>query len=405
MSSIAIINSVLDYGSTGQLARELYKAGNSLGYDMYMFYGRGKRQSDKHIIKIDFDIEVLFHKLLSLLTGYQGYFSRHATSKLIKTLIKKNISKVILLNLHGYYLNENCLFDYLKKNHVFTIYISPDEYPGLGKCCYNLDCNNYKTECKNCPSVKQYPTSLFFDRSNTIFNDKKNNYKDYKELVLVGPLNNINKFKQSALTKNIKMKELSWGIDLGLYNYELDTDICIKYNIPNDKIIILTVAKYSAKRKGVKDYFFEVAKRMVDTNYHFINVGYDGNLTKEEMPSNMTTIGYINDQRELSKIYSLADLYLLPSTSDTMPLSCLIALACGTPICCFYTSGLKFLVPEDSLAIKYIYDINVDAIKSVLLRVNKKDKNTMLECRRVAKDRYSIETFTKKIFDIFGEEI
>ena len=400
MEKVAIINSVIDYGSTGQLAHELYKYAKKNEYEAYVFYGRGKKSKDKNIIKIDYDIEVFFHKVLTLLTGYQGYFSNHATNKLIKYISKLGISKVILLNIHGYYLNEKKILNFLKQNKIKTIYVTPDEYPGLGKCCYNEGCDKYQTECYDCPQKARYPKSLFFDRSNRIFNDKKEVYDGFSSLELVGPLNNIVKFKKSALTKNIQMKELSWGIDLELYNYCFDEHIYDKYKIPKDKIIILTVAKYSSEVKGVKKYFFETAKKLENTKFHFINVGYDGNLNSEEIPKNMTLINYINDQKELTKIYSIADLYLLCSTSDTMPLSCLIALACKTPISCFYTSGLKYLVDEWSIACKFIKSIDVDSVVNVIITMHKKDKKAMIECRKVAENKYSIKCFTKKVFEL-----
>ena len=148
-------------------------------------------------------------------------------------------------------------------------------------------------------------------------------------------------------------------------------------------------------------YFFVSAKRLQNTDYHFINVGFDGNLKPEEIPANMSTISYINDQKELAHIYAMSDLYVLASTSDTMPISCLISFGCETPVCCFYTGGLRYLAPQDNPSIKYCYDISVEALVKIISATRKKDKDVMIACRKLAMDEYSVNAFCKKVYGVF----
>ena len=69
------------------------------------------------------------------------------TSKLIGKLGEFSPDIVILLNVHGYYLNENSLFEYLGDADIPVLNIMPDEYPFLGKCCFSFDCTKYETKC------------------------------------------------------------------------------------------------------------------------------------------------------------------------------------------------------------------------------------------------------------------
>ncbi len=404
MEKVAIINSVYEFGSTGSLTKQLYEYGNSHGYETFVFYGRGHDVCDKHVIKIDSLLEFYVHKVLTLITGYQGVFSNIATRKLLRKLRKENITRVILLNIHGYYLNEKALLEYLKMNRILTAYVTPDEYAGLGKCCYNMGCERYKTECGKCPLKKEYPKSLFFDRSKDIFYRKKRAYDGFNTITLIGPETNLIKFRESALVKDKPMKRVSWGVDLDIYKYEIDDELFSKYDIPKDRIIVLTVANYSNPRKGVKEYFFEIARRLQGTRYHFVNVGYDGDLKPEQIPHNMTTIGYLEDQVELAHLYAIADLYLLASKLDTMPISCLISFACETPVCCFYTSGLKYLAERDNPAIKYCDEVSVDALEKLVKSCDKKDNESMMACRKLAKDEYSIEAFNRKVYEVFEDK-
>ena len=59
MERVAIINTVLDSGSIGNLTMSLYQYGKAHGYEPYVFYGRGMRVDNDHQIKIDFNF-VLF---------------------------------------------------------------------------------------------------------------------------------------------------------------------------------------------------------------------------------------------------------------------------------------------------------------------------------------------------------
>ncbi|MBP5460535.1 MAG: glycosyltransferase [Lachnospiraceae bacterium] len=400
MDKVAIINSVYEFSSTGAMTKQLYEYGKAQGYEPFVFFGRGEKSGDDHIIRIDGKLEFLMHKTLTLVTGYQGVFSNLATRRLLSALKKNEIKKVILLNIHGYYLNEKKLLEYLKKNGINTAYVTPDEYPALGKCCYSEKCERYKSGCGDCPKKKGYPKSLFFDRSRALFNRKRKAYDGFDTMTLIGPETNLAKFRESPLVKDKPMKRVSWGVDLKTYKYEIDESLYDKYGIPKDKVIILTVANYSNPRKGVKEYFFEIAKRLQDTEYHFVNVGYDGNLNPEDIPKNMTTIGYMNDQQELARIYAMSDLYLLASTADTMPLSCLISFACETPVCCFYTSGLRYLADRDNPAIRYCDDISVDSLEQIVRSTKKKDSECMNACRRLAEDEYSIEAFNQKVYEV-----
>lgn len=403
MEKIAIINSGFDYGSTGSLSKQLYEFGKSKGYDMYAFYGRGKKYTDCNIIKIDSELETYIHKGLTLLTGLQGYYSNNATTKLLKVLEKKKIRHIIFLNLHGYYINEKRLFDYCRKNKVKIVYIMPDEFAGLGKCCYCENCVKFKDKCGQCPQVHEYPKSLIFDKSRKILQDKILEYKG-QNIVFAGPKANLNHLKGAKALQDKRIEALDWGIDLDTYHYFINKDLYEKYNIPVHKILILTVAKFSMKRKGVKEYFFGAAKKLEKTNYHFINIGYDGNIPEEQMPKNMTVIPYVNDQNELAEIYSMSDLYILASTSDTQPMSALIAFGCETPVACFYASGLKYISNGDTDIVKYTDEISVDGLAKVIQNVNKKDLKTRMKCREYAQTRYSKEIFNHNVFQwLFGQ--
>lgn len=52
MEKVAIINSFLDYGSTGSITRQLYDYGLAQGYEPYVFYGRYSAGDNEHLFRI-----------------------------------------------------------------------------------------------------------------------------------------------------------------------------------------------------------------------------------------------------------------------------------------------------------------------------------------------------------------
>ncbi len=401
--NIAIINVDYEDASAGALARRLYQHGNQIGHNMFVYYGRGDSVDQENVIKFESKPEVYLHKVLSLVTGLQGFFSNFATNRLLKSLAANSIDTLITIQLHGYYLNEFRLFRYAKKHSIRIVYVTADEYAGLGKCCYSLECRRYEDSCGECPLVRDYPKSLFFDWSHHIWKKKRESY-DGLNISFIGPKTNIDKFKVSSLLKEKPLHIADWGIDTNFYHCCIDDQIFDRYGIPRNKVYILTVAPYSLERKGVKKYFFEAAKNMNDEKYHFINVGYDGNPETDPIPNNMTTIPFIKDQAELAKIYTLSDLYVLASTQDTMPISCLIAFACETPVCCFYTSGLRYLSDGRKDVVSYVHEISADALACEIKKVDKKTKEVRRECREYAIERYSAQIFNRKVFELVDDE-
>lgn len=396
---VVIINSVYKIGSTGKIVSALNKYLTSKGIDSLVLYGRGKKSLESNAVKLSFTLETLLHVLLSRITGVQGVFSFFSTLRIISSIKKFKPDVVHLFNLHGYYLNEFMLFEFLKKNDINIVYTMVDEYPYAGRCCYPYDCEKFTTSCKACPQVKAYPKSYYFDSSSYIFKKKKFAYQNLDNAVFTGPEWVIGRAKQSALLKTKKMKVIDEFIDTETVFFPRQVEkLRADLRINPDLKVLLNVCPFSDSRKGAIHYL-EMAKRITDEKILFIHVGFDGELGC--CPKNFMPIPYVSNVDELATYYSLADVLVCTSLADTMPNVCLQALACGTPVIGFEGGGTKYTTNQELG--QFVVNGDVEALSELVRRQPRKSSHMIERCIEYAQSRYSVNAVCDKFLLVYDE--
>lgn len=392
----AIIINTCDWGSTGKIAKGLCSFLLGKKVNSYFFYGRGN-QSDiqNHSVKMELYIEVLAHYLLSKLIGSDGYGSVFATGRLLREIKKLAIDTVYILSLRGHYINENKFFNYLAKEKLKVIYIMIDEYPYLGSCAYGNECAGYEQKCIRCKRIRN-PISRILNLSHKRFESKYYYYRHLSKPVFVGPRFTIERSKSSGLLDGLAVIELDEAVDTVFFKPRNTESIRRELKIKDSDIAMVCIAPYSNERKGVR-FFYELAKRFEkDDRFVFIHVGCD--VDNVDVSSNMRIIGYVSDQEKLAQYYSLADLFVFPSLSDTMPNTCLEALSCGSPLLCFNTSGMPYIA-DDSVA-SLVEVGNIEEMCSVVENTDKKDASIVEKCRGYALSRYDRNKYYQMLLDI-----
>lgn len=390
MNTAAVINTC-NWGSTSKIGRNLVSFLSLHGVRSFFCYGRsrGEINNDTDYL-VDSRIEFLFHVFMSRLFGNPGSYSVLATLRLVLFLKKMKVDTVYGISLHGYYLNEGIFFRFLSRYGIKFVYILIDEYAYRGKCGASLGCDRYVSGCGNCPELEQYPKSWFFDRTHSLLDKKIHCYSRMNHIVFVGPLYTIKKLKASPFFLNIKTEVLNEAIDTDLFSPSNKKILSREMGVNPKSIIILCVAPFSNPMKGGR-FFLELARRFEgDDTYSFVYVAFDSS-DKSVLPDNMLPIGYEHDPERLSSYYSESDLLVFPSLADTMPNTCLEALACGTPILCFNTSGMPYIVRED---IGYLVEPgDIEAMEKIVKRINKKNDKLKKSCRDYALSSFDSEKY------------
>ena len=324
--------------STGKIVYELYAAVNKSGNEAAICYGRGAVVKEHNVFKFGIDVETYIHALLTRLTGYTGCFSPISTFRLLRFIKKFKPDVVHIHELHAYFVNIKSVLLYLKKHKIKTICTLHCEFMYTGKCGHSIECEKWQTECGNCPHVNEYPSSLWFDHTKHMFNQKKQLLEDFENLTIVTPSSWLAERTKKSFLKNHDIKVIHNGIDTDIFSPKDTTELRKTHNIADNEKVVLAVAPgLMEENKGGK-YVLQLAEQMKNQKVRFILIGVDKDIDFHY--DNTIILNRIYNQQLLAQYYSLADVFVICSERENFPTTCLEAQCCGTPVSGFDVGGV-----------------------------------------------------------------
>lgn len=330
------VNSVCGVGSTGRIATDIYKVLEEQGHECCIAYGRGTAPEGIKTIKIGSNIDNYIHVAKTRLLDKHGFASKRATEEFVKKAEEFNPDVIHLHNIHGYYLNIEILFKFLKKFNKPVIWTLHDSWAFTGHCAYfeYCGCEKWRTGCEKCEQKKTYPISNLMDNSKWNFTKKKELFTSVEDLTIITPSKWLAELTKESFLAKYPVKVINNGIDLEVFKPTAN-NIKNENNI-EDKFLVLGVASVWEERKGLQDFF--KLNEVLDDSFKIAIVGVN-EKQKLELPSNFIGITRTNSVEELAKLYTAADVFVNPTYEDNFPTTNLEALACGTQIITYNTGG------------------------------------------------------------------
>lgn len=395
---VVLVNSVSGYGSTGKIVNELSEGLDRENIENYVFYGR-KSSSFKNAIRIGSNLNVISHLLFTRVFGKHGFYSKFATKRFVKKLAKIKPDLVHLHNLHGYYLNVEILFKYLKKADIKVVWTLHDCWSFTGHCAHYdyVDCQKWQSQCYNCPQTKVYYKSWFFDRSKEAFLDKKQLFNFVDNLTIISPSLWLKNEVTKSYLSSYPVKVIYNGINLDVFKPTIST-FRNDYNL-NDKFIVLGVSSVWSERKGL-NYFIDLANNL-NADEVLVLVGLSESQIKV-LPDNIIKISRTNSQAELAAIYSACDVYVNLSLEETLGLTNIEALACGSPVIAFNAGGSPEVLDKDSGIVVKRGDLS-GVLAAIKLVKDKPQDFYKLACLRRAKENFNQAAIVTKHLDLYNK--
>ena len=336
---IAQINTVCGNGSVGRITVDIYHDLKKEGHEGKIYYGRRTAPDNAETEKIGTNLDMRLHVLSTFFTGTHGFNSKAQTKGLIKSLKEYNPDLIHMHNIHGFYLDVETLFEYLKQCGKPVVWTLHDCWSFTGHCAYFdfMECDKWKTACQNCPQYRNsYPYALFKDGSKGNYARKMAAFQGVKGLTIVTPSRWLGELVKESYLKEYPVKVIPNGIDLERFVPQKTKK--------REKHLILGVANVWDRRKGL-GYMMELSRMLDPEKYEVAVVGVSKKQI-QQLPKGMIGIEHTQNVEELMQLYSQASVYVNPTLEDNFPTTNLEALACGTPVVTFATGGSVESVDE-----------------------------------------------------------
>jgi len=359
------INVTANWGSTGRIAEDIGRTAIENGWESWIAYGRNNNPSSSNLIRIGSDYDVKRHALLSRVFDNQGLASKQATRQYIKRIEELSPDIIHLHNIHGYYLNYELLFDFLRNWGGPVVWTLHDIWPITGHCAYFgvEECQKWLTGCGNCKRLNTYPQSLFIDRSADNYKQKRKAFSSLKNLTLIPVSDWLSGLIGQSFLSNYPRITIHNGVDTNIFS-------------PGEKAAspyIIGVANVWEERKGLQDFF--KLREILPKEILVKLVGLTESQIKS-LPEGIVGIERTNSVKELAELYSSALALVNPTYEDNFPTVNIEAISCGIPVITYDTGGSPEVIDSQTSyvvekgeyigladAIKKIYSSNLNDLK------------------------------------------
>ncbi|OUQ26681.1 glycosyl transferase [Lachnoclostridium sp. An131] len=331
------INTVCGSGSVGRITVDIVHALEEAGDEGMIAFGRRQAPEGVKTWKFGTNLDMGVHVLHTFFKGEHGFASSKQTARLIEKIKEYDPDIIHLHNIHGFYLDVEQLFRYLKTSGKPVVWTLHDCWSFTGHCAHfdYIGCMKWKTGCGSCPQYKNvYPYALFKDNSAGNYKRKKDAFTGVPDLTVVTPSRWLAGYVRESYLGEYPVQVIPNGIALDRFR-PVNGGLRKRLGFEN-KYILLGVASMWEERKGYA-YFEQLADRL-DDSYQIILIGLSKRKLKTLHPR-IHGVMRTNSMEELAEYYSMADAYVNTTLEDTFPTTNLEALACGTPVITFATGG------------------------------------------------------------------
>ena len=281
--------------------------------------------------------------------------------------------------LHLHWINQRFMdLRELKKVNKPIVWTLHDSWPFCGVCHYFLDCTYYQSHCGDCPMLHSNKEK---DLAYRVFEKKKRAYKGLN-LHIVTPSRWLGEcVKRSALLGQFPITVIPNCLDTDVYRPLTEQEIndhlevAIKQNpalcevkyMVGDKVAnpIILYGAMNAATDRIKGFASLLSALQILDNQGFkanlvVFGASESELRMEFEHISVSFIGYIVDTGTLVTLYNMADVMVVPSLTEVFGQTASEALACGTPVVCFKTTGIQEVVDHMINGYQAIFEDCVD---------------------------------------------
>ena len=417
---VAIVTS-LDHGGAGSAAYRLHKGLTSADVESTMFVLSSKTGDPtvKVLSDVTNDREDLsqnakstylwqreYKRWQQMLRAYpnrpQGLEIFTDTASPVRLDLIKEIADADIVNFHW----TGGTLDYAKAPKTFAnepiVWTLHDMNPFTGGCHYTSGCLKYQHSCGDCP---QLGSNSVNDLSKYNWDTKRRAYQGMDINVVTPSKWLADCAQESKLFAHFPTSVIPNGIPQDVFKPYPKEQLREAFNIPvGAKVILFGAESHNNNRKGFNYLLDALNNYDLDKNADYVILTFGKNIENNISKYPVRNAGQINNEKQLAVIYSLADVFVIPSLQDNLPNVVVEAMSCGLPVVGFNVGGIPDMIEHKKTG----YLVTPKDTKGLIEGINwvlasQSNRNDMARtCRKKAERNYSSKVQTDKYIELFN---
>lgn len=305
-------------------------------------------------------------------------------------------------NLHSGYFNYLAIPTLTKhKPAIFTLH---DMWSFTGHCGYSFDCDRWKIGCGQCPYPDTYPE---IKRDNTHIEWKLKNWAYRRSnLTIVAPSRWLVEQAKASMLNQFPIHHIPYGIDTEAYQPLNQAQCRGLLGIPADKKVLMFAAFLITDTRKGSDLLMKALQQLPTTlksELLLLTIGAGSDKLGEVVGIQTIYLGHISNDRLKAIAYSAADLFLLPTRADNLPLVLQESLACGTPMISFKIGGVPDLVRPGITGYLAAPNDAADLSRGILELLEDQNLRDQMRqnCRAIALDEYPLQQQADRYIELY----
>ncbi len=286
-----------------------------------------------------------------------------------------------------------------------TVWTLHDPWALTGHCVHPIDCNGWLTGCHNCKHLDRY-SPLTRNSAHSIWEIKRQIYSQIDLDIVVASNWMLDLVKRSPLTSHFKNIHLiPFGIDTNIFKKKNNVEeLRKKEGISKDSFVIM-FRQDDQEWKGLP-YIKEVLSKMKKLEkIVFITVGKTGLLDEYKDKFKIIEYSWISNPEEMVKLYSISDLFLMPSVAESFGLMAVEAMSCSLPVIVSEGTALPGITFAPDCGIELKKGDTKKFIGTILRLISSPEECTSRgkRGRKLVEKHYNIKRYNEDLINLYKE--
>jgi glycosyltransferase involved in cell wall biosynthesis len=248
-------------------------------------------------------------------------------------------------NLHSGYFNYLAIPRFCAgRGAVLTLH---DMWSFTGHCAFSYGCERWRTGCGHCPLPGDHP-SIGRDGTHLEWCLKDAVY-GRSRLMVTAPSRWMADLARQSMLSRFPVHHVPYGLDVEAYSPRNTAACRAHLGLPAETPVVLcATADFKDRRKGpdVLVAAWRVLPSELKRRVTVVLMGQGGQAMARQLEGRVRALGFCESDHLKAVAMSAADLLVMPSRADNLPLVVMEMMACGRPVVASDVGGIGDLVED-----------------------------------------------------------